>query len=357
MRVLVTGSNGLLGNHLVRELLNAGHEVRALVRAKSNTTALEGLACERHLGDVRDERALRAAMEGCELVFHAAAVFAYAGYSVDDMMSTATQGTLNVVRAARDAKVRRLVLTSSTAVLGGNDAPAPLDEMTEQLSDDAPDYFVSKSKQERLAVTEARALGLELVVVNPSMVLGPHDYRPSTSLLALTGYLQDPLKLTYPGGVNIVHAQDVARGHLLLAERGAPYERHIVAAENWTWDTIHRTVAELMGTSAPRLHIGRRSAYVGAALMELGSKLTRKPPLGTRDMAKQVGRYFWYTSDKARRLGYTARPSRQTLIETLGWLLDSPHLKEREKKRLHPAAPVLDARDHLRALARAETSA
>ena len=102
--------------------------------------------------------------------------------------------------------------------------------------------------------------------------------------------MQDPLKLTAPGGVNVIHAQDVARAHMLLCERARPYERHIVASENWTWETIHRTIAELAGCSAPRVTVGRKGAIVGATFMELGSKLTGKAPLLTREMAR--GRSF-----------------------------------------------------------------
>jgi dihydroflavonol-4-reductase len=353
MRVLVTGANGLLGNNLVRELLNAGHEVRAMVRATSNTAGLEGLRCERVLGDIRDQKAVRAAADGCEVIFSTAAVFSYYGYSLEEMMGTATQGTLNVVRAAKDAKVRRLVLTSSTAVLGGSEQPTPLDESAEQLREGGPDYFASKAKQERLAIAEAKSLGVELVVANPSVILGPYDFRPTASLATVTGYLLDPLKMTYPGGIDIAHAQDVARGHILLAERGIPYERHILGGENWTFETIHRAIAELTGQPAPRLRMNKTTAYLGASLMELGAKITRKPPLATRALAKQVGRYFWYSHDKAARLGYKARPARQTLTETIGWLLDSPHLTLRQKKSIKPQSAVLDARDHLRSVARA----
>jgi dihydroflavonol-4-reductase len=333
--------------------LNAGHEVRALVRPTSDLRGLAGLACEQVLGDVREASAMRAACDGCDIVFHAAAIFAYAGYDKADMMSTASEGTSTVLRAARDAGIKRVVVTSSTAVLGGSTHPTPLDESAELLSQDVPDYFVSKAAQEKLAIREAQALGLELIVVNPAVILGPYDFRPSTSLATITSYLKDPLKLSYPGGINIVHAADVARGHILLAERGEPFERYIVGAENWQWPTIHRAIADLAGVAGPRLTVGRTGAYIGATFMELGSKVTRRPPMATRGMAKQVGRYFWYTHAKAAALGYRARPVHDTLRETLGWLLDSHHLSDKQKQALSPRTEVLDVRDHLRALERA----
>lgn len=356
MRILVTGSNGLLGNHLVRELLNDGHEVRALVRPTSQTRALDGLNAERVFGDVRDYKSVRAAMDGCEWVFHAAAVFAYFGYSKDDMMTTATEGTLNVLRAAKDAGVKRLMLTSSTAVLGGSETPVPLSESAAMLKSNMPDYFISKAQQEILAINEAKSMGLDLVVANPTVFVGPYDYRPSTSLSTFTGYIKDPVKMTYPGGINLAHAADIARGHLLLANVAKPYERHILGGENWQWPTLHRTMAELLGLKTPRFTASRSAAYVGATFMELGAKLRGKQPLATRGMAKQVGRYFWYSCDKARSLGYIARPSRTTMTETLGWLLDSTHLTEAQRAALKPSGAVLDARDHFRALERAQQS-
>ncbi len=353
MRALVTGAGGLLGGHLVRELLNDGHEVVALVRPTSNVRTLEGLSCERVFGDVRHAREVRAAVDGCEMVFHAAAVFAYTGYAKADMMTTAVGGTLNVLRAAQDARVRRLVLTSSTAVLGGNDIPAPLDEAAELSRSDVPDYFISKAQQEKAAIREAKNLKLELVVANPSALVGPYDFRPSASLAAITGYVKAPFKLTLPGGINLVHAADVARGHLLLAEHAPPYERHILSAENWRWETIHRTIAELLGLPPPRLIASKRATLAGAALVESGMRLLHREPPVTRSIARMAGLYFWYSHAKAARLGYSPRPTRTALVETLGWLCDSPHLSSRQKARLNPAHEVLDARDHLRAIARA----
>ena len=220
--VLVTGTNGLLGNNLCRELLAAGHEVRAFVRQNSNLDGLKDLPVQLHYGDVRDSQSLREAAVGCATLYQTAAVFSYWGYSRNEMISIAQEGATNTVTAAKEAGVQRIVLTSSSSVLGPNWEPKPMTESDASDLEGAPDYFYSKRLQEETAFECADREGVELVSICPSVFIGPYDFRPSASLPTVTGYLFDPMKLTYPGGVNIIHVQDVARAHFLLGEKGAP---------------------------------------------------------------------------------------------------------------------------------------
>lgn len=335
MNVLVTGANGLLGANLVRALLRDKHRVRVLVREKSDTRGLHGLDVERVVGDVREPRPVRAAVDGCELVFHAAAVFSYWGYSREEMMDTVREGTGIMVEACRDAGVRRIVLTSSTSVLGGNTSPEPLSEDA-PLNEDGPDYFQSKAVQERLAVQMAKELGVDLAVVNPAVFVGPNDFRPSQSAQTFTGFLRDPFKLSYPGGLSLVHVEDVARGHLIAAQQARPYERHILAGENLRWGEFHEMLAVLTDGPGPRIRVNRSVAYAAAAIMELVAAIIRRPPPATRALASQVGRFFWYRSDKMRRLGYSPRAAKSTLRDTLTWWTKSPHVSRREREAWTP---------------------
>jgi dihydroflavonol-4-reductase len=268
-------------------------------------------------------------------------VFSYFGQSAQDMQTTAQLGGLYTVEAAKEAGVKQFILTSSAVVLGGNSKPVALNEISQLSARDVPDYFTTKVLQEQVALQRAKELKLELIIANPTAFIGPNDFRPSASLATITSYIADPFKMTYPGGINIVHVDDVAAGHLLLSEQGIPYERHLMGAENWDFPKIHRCIAELCGIRAPRFQVNRSIAYLGAMLMELAAKITRTTPLATRALANQVGRYFWVDDGKARKLGYTSRPTRQTLAETIAWLIDSPHLTEAQRKALKPASEVL----------------
>lgn len=336
MKALVTGSNGLLGCNLVRTLLNAGHSVRTLIRESSDTRGLEGLNVERCVGDVRDSDSVREAVDGCDVVFHGAAVFSYWGYSREEMIETARDGTGIMIEACRDAAVRRLVLTSSTAVFGGHADPTPRDENAEMAPGAGVDYFETKALQERIAAEMARELSVELVIVNPSVFIGPYDYKPSQSSQTITGFLRDPLRLTFPGGVCLVHASDVAQGHLIALEQGTPFERHILGGENIEWTALHEMIALLTDSAGPRLRATKTTALLGATVMEAVSALTRRPPMATRALARQMGLYFYHSSEKMRRLGYAPRPAKATLRDTLNWWVEGPHVSKRERLAWKP---------------------
>lgn len=330
MRVLVTGANGLLGCNLVRALLEDGNQVRTLVRTSSDTRGLEGLATERFVGDVRDRASVREAMDGCDAVFHAAAVFAYWGHSRQEMLSTVRDGTSIVLEAARDLSVKRVVLTSSTAVYGGSPDPTARSEEAPSRSQNGVDYFESKTLQEHLAIEMARELGVELVVVNPTVFIGPHDYRPSQSSHAFTGFLRDPFRLTYPGGACIAHVGDIARGHIVALEHARPLERNILGGENIEWRDFHGLLAVLTDSSGPRLSTHRFFAQAAAPAFEVLARMSGRPPLVTRGLARQVGLYFFHSSEKMETLGYSRRSLKSTLRSTLSWWSQSPHVSRKE---------------------------
>jgi dihydroflavonol-4-reductase len=336
MKVLVTGANGLLGNHLTRALLKEGHQVRVMVRRQSNLSALEGLDVDYAYGDVRDAQALREAARGCQVLYHTAAVFSYWGHSREEMMETAREGARNAVDAAAQAGVDRLVLTSSAAVLGARRQPVALAEYDDSPLERAPDYFASKVLQEQSALERGQELGLDVIAVNPSVFLGPRDMRPSAGLDTISGYLADPLHMTWPGGVNIAHVEDVAQAHIFLTSQGRPGERHIVCGENWEWRAIHEALSQMAGVRGPGLTMSPALARAGGALMEWGSRLTGRPPMATQDQAQVVGCYFWYNGQKLEDMGFTTRPTREALLDAVAWWLDSPHITPALRRRMRP---------------------
>lgn len=326
MKVLVTGANGHLGANLVRVALAEGHEVRAMVRATSDTTSLDGLEVERVLGDILDPTSLPAAMAGVDWVLHAAAV--YRNWAADPekaILEPAVKGTENVLRAASVAGVKRVVLTSSIATVGYGEDRAVLDE-SHHMQDPQSAYIRAKCDQERVALALAEELGLELVVVCPGGNLGPWDVglTPATrSVVNLCTGDPAPLDLC------VTHIEDIARGHLLAAANGEAGERYLLTGDNLTNQQVAELMSELTGRKV-------RAMVPPRWLMRLIAwNEVRKARNGSVDdagitgpqVADVYGKALWYDSSRAKNeLGWQARDARSTVLDTLSWLASQGHL-------------------------------
>ena len=340
MKALVTGANGLIGSNLVRVLLREGVHVRAFVRPTSDLTDLQHLPIEFAYGDVTArDNALVAANEGIDIVFHAAMHFAYAGRTAEELEKTALAGTENVLGAARASKVKRVVVTSSSVVFGYSDTENVLSEQSELADcDEQPAYVAAKAKQDAHAVKLGRQLRIDVVLVCPTMSVGPYSRTLGPSNGMIVAYLNDPWRFTFPGGCNIVSVGDVARGHLLAAQHGAPGERYILGSENLEWREAHRLISELSGVNPPGLELNHSLAYLASTAEEVRAWLARESAMTTRQQATMVGRYYWYSHEKAARLGYQPCSARSALAEAISWLATSPHISRevRTTLRLHP---------------------
>jgi len=345
MRVLVTGATGLVGANLVRALLQNGRAVRVLLRPDSNTAALDDLPVERAFGDVLDHASVRLATAKCVYVYHCAAPFAYWGQDMKELGRVAVEGTRNVVRSAREANARRMVLTASSVVFGSGAGPVARDELDKvESAEPVSAYMAAKLAQWGEARRVAKRVGLALVTVCPTITVGPHDHRLSPSNAMIVNYLNDPLRVSFPGGINVVAAADVARGHVLAAERGRPGASYILGGENLEWRELHRTIAQLVGLPEPALMATRVTSYAAATAWELYARITGKRPSVTRDEARMVGRYYWYGHEAAARLGYRPRAARAALTDALSWLIASPHVSAATRRTLRVAADVYAAR-------------
>ena len=350
MRALVTGANGLIGANVTRALLATGYEVRALVRATSDVTHIEDLRCEIVTGDVLAEETLREATRGCDLVFHTAVPFAYRGQVADDVRHTAIDGSRNVLVAAKATGVGRVVITSSSVVLGYRRSPEAIGEsagLTEWRNE--PGYAVAKIEQDLAALELGRELGIEVVLPCPTLSIGPYGSRLSASNAIIVQYLSDPFRMTFPGGINVVAVQDVAAGHVILGEYGRPFERYILGGENVTWRQAHEVIAELGGVPPPQAVIGHAAAYLAASAEEMRATIEGRSPLTTREQAKMVGRFYWYESSRASSLGYVARSTRDVLAGAIDWLAVSPHISREVRTTMHLHPDVHAARRERRA--------
>jgi dihydroflavonol-4-reductase len=344
MKILITGATGLVGANVAREARAAGHDVRALVRDSSNIAALAGVRVSLVTGDVLDSASLARAAAGCEAVIHCAARFVYHGVTRAELNEVAVEGTRRVVRAASAAGVRRVVVTSSSVVCGYTADRSELDESAQVRGSRGEAYVESKVEQERVAFAEGAASGVDVVAACPAVTIGAHDTRLSPSNSIIITFLRDPLRLTYPGGCNVVSVTDVAHGHLLLLERGVPGTRYLLGSENLTWTDLYRTIADLCGVAGPYFTTGHAGAYLAAATDEWLGRIARRPPLTTRVQAKMVGRYYWYRHTRAAELGYAPRPARAALAEAIAWLAASAHVSRELRASLRLSREVYHAR-------------
>ncbi len=342
-RALVTGANGHVGAHLVRELLANDYQVVAFVRETSDLRGLDGLDVELRYGDVMNRDTLVAGAEGCDVMFHTAAVYKTWAKDPQDVMEPAVAGSRNAIAAAVTHGIRRVVYTSSIVAIGYTRSPDELRSETDWNDDAANVYFRAKTDSEREARRLAEADGIELVSVCPAVVLGAHDYRvtPSTRIVR---DLIDRTGFTFKGGLNIVSAADVARVHRLAAEQGAIGGRYIAAGANLHMRELGALVTELTGIRTKHAPFPRWFQFVVGFFMELGAKLTGKPPMGTRDLVRDaVERYGFFDISATRALGFEPEPVEDTLRETVSWLLHIGALKPKVAAKLRerfPASPA-----------------
>jgi dihydroflavonol-4-reductase len=323
MITLVTGASGHIGAHVVRHLLAQGRAVRALVRPTSNLKGLQGLDVELVRGDVLEPASLLPAVRGCSVLYHLAAVVAEWTHDPAVIYKTAIDGTTNILQAvAHTSGIERLIYTSSVAAVGLSHSPQELRNESHYNSQDPTHYAVAKTRAERLAKERAEQHQLPLVIVNPAVVLGPYDYRPTPATQIVARYLKYRLPIYLDAGMNIVHADDVARGHLLAEQHGRLGERYILSGDNLTIRELFSMLAHLVGRRPPSLKLGRRTLALVGWGAELLAHLQGKPPLVTRARARSlVGRYSFFDASKAQReLGYTARPARETLADAVQWV-------------------------------------
>lgn len=325
---LVTGATGFVGAALVRRLLAEGAAVRALVRPRANRRLLEGLPVEIAVGDLTDPATLDRAVAGCEAVFHLAADYRLWARDPGEIYRTNLDGTRALMAAAGVAGVRRIIYTSSVATLGTHRDGTDADETTPvDLADMVGHYKRSKYLAEDAVRALARQ-GLPVVIVNPSAPIGPRDIRPTPTGRMIVDAARGRIPVYVQTGLNVVHVDDVAAGHLLAYERGRVGERYILGSENLTLATILGTVATLVGLPGPRVRIPRAAAMGIACLSELTARIGLvREPIATRDAVRMSSKLMYFSSDRARReLGYSARPADEAIRDAVDWFRRNGYL-------------------------------
>ncbi|MEA3335105.1 MAG: SDR family oxidoreductase [Chloroflexota bacterium] len=327
MKALVTGATGFVGANVVEALGRAGWQVRALRRNSSSMEALKGLAYEPVVGDVTDPSSLLKAMAGCDAVFHVAGVTAdYWSQDTTLLYRVNVDGTRNVVEACLASGIERLVFTSSQAALGFSGDESPVDESHQfNLSPGDYPYGHSKHLAEQQVLARVRG-GLDAVIVNPSIVMGPRDATLTNSQIILeVAYGRIPL--VPPGGVNVVDACDLADGHLLALEKGRSGEKYLLAGPNVTNLYLASEVARVLAVQPPRGNLPR--FLVGPTALALDSLARiwpRRLPI-SGDIIRFGSRFIYADNSKAtEQLGFSPSPLTVTIERAVSWLRAEGHL-------------------------------
>ena len=321
MTHLVTGANGFVGAAIVRALLDQGSEVCALVRQSSDCRNLKELQVRRVVGDILDVPSLRSAMTGSKYVIHAAADYRLWTRDPDAMHHTNIQGSLNVLNVAAEMGVTRMVYTSTVATLGTNKDRSPANEATPVSIDDmVGPYKRSKFLAEERVKRRAKELGYPIVIVNPSTPIGPGDIKPTPTGRIIVDAMLGRIPAFVDTGLNVVHVDDVARGHLLALERGEAGQRYVLGGTDLSLREILTLVAARSGRKPPTVRLPRWSVYPAAYVSEFIARFTAKEPRVSLDGLRMAGKYMYFSSEKARReLGYIARAPEQAIDDAIAW--------------------------------------
>jgi dihydroflavonol-4-reductase len=319
-RAFITGATGFVGSAVVRKLLAAGFSVRALARRHSPRLNLDGLQIDIVEGDMRDRDAVFAAAKDARYVFHVAADYRLWAPDPEEIMRTNVEGTRVVMEAARESGAERVVYTSSVATLKLREDGLSTDE-TMPLAENQGigAYKRSKVAAERL-VERMIGDGLPAVIVNPSTPIGPRDLRPTPTGRIIVEAASGRMPAFVDTGLNLVHVDDVAAGHLAALNQGRIGERYILGGDNMTLAELVGRIAQLTGRPPPRLRLPLALIYPFAFGAEAIARVTKREPFLTLDGLRMAKHPMYFASAKAERdLGYTARPAEAGLRDAIDW--------------------------------------
>ncbi len=333
-RTLVTGATGFVGSAVAKALSETGFAVRALVRPGSPRAHLAGLALELVEGDIRDQASVGRAMCDVRYVFHVAADYRLWARDKREIYDANVEGTRNVMCEGLRAGVERVVYTSSVAALALRPDGTPADEsvpLSEEQGIGA--YKRSKIAAERLVQAMVANDGLPAVIVNPSTPIGPRDVKPTPTGRIIVEAACGRIPGFVDTGLNLVHVDDVAAGHLAALQRGAIGERYILGGTNVLFADMLADIARLVGRAPPRLRIPRAVALPVAYAAEATAWLTGREPFATVDGIRMSEHRMFFTAAKAERdLGFRARPYVQGLEDAIRWFRDAGYLEGKARR-------------------------
>jgi dihydroflavonol-4-reductase len=327
-QTLVTGTTGFVGSAVAKALVAAGFRVRALVRPGSPRFHLDALDLEFVEGDLRDADAVRRAVAGARYVFHVAADYRLWARDRREIFAANVDGTRNIMREAVRAATERVVYTSSVATLGLRSDGSPADESVRLSEEEGIGaYKRSKIAAERLVEAMIANEGLPAVIVNPSTPIGPRDVKPTPTGRIIVEAARGRIPAFVDTGLNLVHVDDIADGHIAALKRGVVGERYILGCANVAFADMLAEIARLVGRKAPRLRIPRAAAMPVAYAAETVAWFTGREPFATVDGIRMAAHRMFFTAAKAEReLGFRPRPYLQGLEDAIRWFRQAGYL-------------------------------
>jgi dihydroflavonol-4-reductase len=331
--VFVTGASGFVGSAVARALLGAGFAVRALVRPSSPRANLDGLGIEIAEGDMRDVATVGRAVKGTRYVFHVAADYRLWARNPDDILRNNIEGTRVVIEAAKAAGAERIVYTSSVATLKPARLGCHADEMADETMPLAETevigtYKRSKVVAERLVESMIASEGVPVVIVNPTAPIGPRDVRPTPTGRIIIEAASGRMPAFVDTGLNLVHVDDVAAGHVSALRHGRIGERYILGGENMTLAEMLGRIARLAGRRPPRLRLPRHLIFPLAYAAEAAAHFTGREPFVTLDGLRMAKSRMFFTSEKAKReLDYKARPADVAVGDAIQWFHEAGYIR------------------------------
>ncbi len=329
MKVLVTGATGFIGSRVARKLLEQGVDVRVLVRKKSNLENISELPVDIAYGDLTKPETLSTSLEGCEALFHVAAEYKLWVPKPESIYRTNVDGTVNIMKAALQKGIKRIVYTSSVATLGINKNGTPADEETPvTINDMIGHYKRSKYIAEEKIREMVKKAGLPAIIVNPSTPIGPGDIKPTPTGRIIIEAASGRMPAYVDTGLNIVHVDDVADGHILAFEKGRIGERYILGGENLTLRELLEKIAQFTGRSAPKIRLSPDIILPIAYIAEVIAKITKKEPFITIDGVLMSKKKMFFSIEKAKtELGYNPRPADEAIKDSIDWFRQKGYIR------------------------------
>jgi dihydroflavonol-4-reductase len=323
---LVTGASGFVGSAVARALVARGLHVRVVMRPSANRLNIAKLHCEPMIGDMRDEDSMTAALKGARYLFHVAADYRLWARDPGEIERNNLEGARATMGAALKTGVERVVYTSSVAAL------KPGGVAVDESSRHTPQSVIGAYKRSKLVAEReverlVRDKGLPAVIVAPSTPIGPRDIKPTPTGRVIVEAATGRMPAFVDTGLNLVHVDDVANGHLLALDKGKVGENYILGGEDVELQAMLGDIAFLSGRKAPTIKIPRAPLFPLAWAAEAIARVTGKEPFLTAD-ALRMSRYrMFFSSQKAQReLGYTARPYKEGLKDALAWFRENGYL-------------------------------